>query len=326
MLKENSLKIYVSHDDVGQRLDKFIVAKIPTLSRSRVQNLLENSHITVHPERVILASTKVKIEEIYTIEIPEPEPAIPSPQEVNMDIVYEDDDLLVINKPAGLVVHPAPGHADHTLVNGILAHCGDQLSGIGGVKRPGIVHRLDKDTSGLMVVAKNDETHHHLCEQFGSRSLKRTYHALVWGQVIPKEGQIHTLMGRSPRNRQKMAVVNRGGKEAVTQYRVLRTFPCERNLTASITLMECQLKTGRTHQIRVHLAHIGHAILGDPLYGHHPKGAHKYWPENLLTISRQFLHACRLEFIHPRTKSVVCFESPYPDDIANIIICVENYI
>lgn len=326
MSEGNSFKINVAEADVGGRLDKFICEKSPHLSRTRVQSLLEEGWIKVCPQRDISPSTKIKIDEVYTIIIPEPEEALPQPQELALDIVYEDADLLVINKSAGLVVHPAPGHSDQTLVNGILAHCGDQLSGIGGVKRPGIVHRLDKDTSGLMVVAKNDFTHQFLSQQFGDRSLSRTYRALVWGVVHPKEGCISTMMGRSPTNRQKMAVVTKGGKEAITQYRLLKTFVCEKNLASSISLVECQLKTGRTHQIRVHLSSIGHSIIGDPLYGHKPKGVKKYWPEKVLTFSHQLLHACRLQFIHPRSKEVLTFHSPYPEDFQEVIISIENAI
>lgn len=326
MGQDNSLQINVDLADEGLRLDKFISLQCPDLSRSRVQSLIEDGCVNVHPSRVLASSTKVKVGECYVITIPEPEEAIPQPQDLNLQIVYEDEDLLVIDKPAGLVVHPAPGHADQTLVNGVLAHCGDQLSGIGGVKRPGIVHRLDKDTSGLMVVAKNDRTHQFLSEQFGDRSLSRTYHALVWGMMAPKQGQVSTLIGRSPTNRQKMAVVGKGGKEAITNYKVLKIFVCSAHPAASISLVECQLQTGRTHQIRVHLASLGHPIIGDPLYGHKPKGVQKYWPENVLTISRQLLHACQLRFIHPQTKSALSFDCSYPEDFRDILITVEKNI
>ncbi len=322
----HSLEISVDEATQGVRLDKFISLQCPDFSRTRVQSLIEGGWVNVQPKRALTPSTKVKMGELYKVVVPQAQETIIKPQYINLDIVFEDEDLLVINKPAGLVVHPAPGHADQTLVNGILAHCGDQLSGIGGVKRPGIVHRLDKDTSGLMVVAKNDTTHHFLSGQFGDRSLSRTYHALVWGLITPKEGQISNFIGRSPQNRQKMAVVTKGGKEAITHYKVLKTFACNQNLASSVSLVECRLKTGRTHQIRVHLTHLGHPIIGDPLYGHKPKNAKKYCPENMLTISRQLLHACRLQFVHPRTKSTLTFECPYPADFQEIIITVENYI
>jgi 23S rRNA pseudouridine1911/1915/1917 synthase len=326
MVANNLHHITASADDAGLRLDKFLADQIPGLSRTRVQTLLETNYIQVIPYRELLASTKVKQGDAYTIIIPEPEPALPLPQDLALDIVFEDEDLLVVNKPTGLVVHPAPGHTDKTLVNGILAHCGEQLSGIGGIKRPGIVHRLDKDTSGLMVIAKNDFAHHHLSGQFSDRTLSRTYHALVWGMLTPKEGQIHSLIGRSPHNRQKMAVVTKNGKEAITHYRVLKTFRCQENLSVSISQVECKLQTGRTHQIRVHLHHLGHSIIGDPLYGHAPKTAKKFWPEAIINFPHQLLHACQLKFVHPRSEKVLTFTAPYPESYNRIIKFLEKNV
>jgi 23S rRNA pseudouridine1911/1915/1917 synthase len=223
------------------------------------------------------------------------------------------------------VVHPAPGHYDDTLVNALLSHCPESLSGIGGVKRPGIVHRLDKETSGLMVVAKNDKTHNGLAAQFADHSLSRTYHALVWGIPSQASGSIEGNIGRCPRNRQKMAVTPHG-KEALTHYRLLKTFGNSPNLRHHISLVECVLETGRTHQIRVHMAHKGIPVVGDPVYGHTPKGAQKYWDEAVIRFARQALHAKALEFTHPTTDQLMKLEVDYPEDIQALLRLLERSV
>lgn len=316
--KSDIYSLTISESQAGQRLDRVLSQSFPDLSRTRIQDLITTGCVDIIPGRKISAAMKVNILDCITIVVPEAEAAEPIPQDITLDVVYEDADLLVINKAAGMVVHPAPGHSDHTLVNALLAHCGDSLSGIGGVKRPGIVHRLDKETSGLMVVAKNDFTHHALSAQFSDRSLSRTYLAFVWGVPDPRSGIIETLIGRHPRNRQKMAVLNHGGKEAVTRYKVVRTLGTSDDPRLKISLVECSLATGRTHQIRVHLLHIGYPLVGDPVYGKIPKGAKLIWPESVLSFSRQALHAKEITFIHPRTQEIMKFGCPLPIDMMEL--------
>lgn len=318
--------LIVGDGQEGLRLDKFIADSSVAMSRTRIQQLIETGMIHLIPERVVSAAMKVKRGDRVIITIPAAVAADPIAQKIPLDIIYEDDCLLVLNKPAGLVVHPAPGHADSTLVNALLAHCGDSLSGIGGVKRPGIVHRLDKDTSGLMVAAKTDQAHHALTEQFADRSLSRTYQAVVWGRPSPATGTIQTLIGRDLKNRQKMAVVTHNGREAITHYKTLSTFQLSQETRLSISLVECTLATGRTHQIRVHMRHMGYPIIGDPLYGHLPKGIKKIWPEIQEFCSRQLLHAIFIKFIHPYSKQLVSFSSPLAQDMVYFLKNVEKNI
>lgn len=321
-----TLKIIIREKDKGQRLDKVLAALAPHLSRARFQALIEGGHVACAGKSFDDSSYKVKEGEIYDITIPPPIEAIPQPQEISLDIVYEDKDLLVINKTPDMVVHPAAGNHEGTLVNALLAYCGDTLSGIGGVKRPGIVHRLDKETSGLMVVAKNDAAHHGLSQQLASRTLKRTYQAIVWGAVSPATGHIETQIGRSPTNRKKMAVLNGGGKTAITDYKKLESF----GLIAS--LVECRLQTGRTHQIRVHMAHLKHWLVGDPVYGR--PAAQKFLRLNkvdpvlsaaLLDFPRQALHAAALEFIHPISETRISLTSELPEDMQSLLRVLGKY-
>ncbi|HLJ65562.1 MAG TPA: RluA family pseudouridine synthase, partial [Stellaceae bacterium] len=247
--------------DQGERLDRMLTAHLREISRSRLKTLIESGSVRLGEATITEPSLRVKPGQVFTILIPAPAADRPEPQAMALAILFEDRHLLVLDKPAGLVVHPAPGNPDHTLVNALLAHCGDELQGIGGVKRPGIVHRLDKDTSGLMVVAKNELTHTRLSADFAARRIGRTYLAALWGVPTPREGEISGNVGRSPRNRQKMAVVRDGGKPALTRYRVTRAY---KDVAA---LVECRLATGRTHQIRVHLTERGHPLIGDQTYG-----------------------------------------------------------
>jgi 23S rRNA pseudouridine1911/1915/1917 synthase len=320
-----TLTIKAAEGDAGQRLDKVLALHAPGLSRARLQALIDGGHVTSGGKPVTQASKKVKAGEAYAVTIPPAEEAEPVAQDIALDIVYEDKDLLVINKAAGMVVHPAAGNHDGTLVNALLAHCGSSLSGIGGVKRPGIVHRLDKETSGLMVVAKNDAAHHGLSEQLSSRTLKRVYQAIVWGVPSPRKGRIETNIGRSKTNRQKMAVLASGGKEAVTDYAVLENFA----LTAS--LVECRLQTGRTHQIRVHMAHIKHWLVGDPVYGRSAvrkflnlQKTDEKTAAALLSFPRQALHAARLEFIHPIGKNKVSLAAELPEDMKKLLAVLKK--
>ncbi len=316
MFEEYHLTVLES--DENQRLDKYLTHSLDQLSRTRLQNLIDEGHVQINGHVVQSASHKVKANGQITVHVPPAVDATPMPQEIPLEIIYEDEDVLVINKQAGLIVHPAPGHADETLVNALLAHCGASLSGIGGVKRPGIVHRLDKETTGLMVIAKNDAAHQGLCAQFEGRSLSRTYQAIVWGLPHPTQGTIDLPIGRCPKHRQKMRVLNTG-KQAITHYKVLKTAPHTVLPACRLTLVECTLETGRTHQIRVHLNHIGHPLVGDPLYGHAPRTAAKVWPKTVLSFPRQALHALKLKFIHPRTHQEMTFECPLPDDLREIL-------
>jgi 23S rRNA pseudouridine1911/1915/1917 synthase len=305
-----------------QRLDRVISFYYKDLSRTRIQHLMAQGHIKIDGKEAV-ASRKVKEGNRIDLLIPDAEEALPRAQDIPLDIIYEDEDLLVINKAAGMVTHPAPGSSDQTLVNALLGHCGDSLSGIGGVKRPGIVHRLDKGTSGLLVVAKNDIAHRRLSEQFSSRSLSRTYQALVWGIFTTPCGVITGNIGRSPYHRQKMTVLLKGGKTAVTHYKVLKVF---KNIAS---LVECTLETGRTHQIRVHLTSIGHPIMGDPLYGKVPPKIPLDLKEELkgiISSQRPLLHAWQLAFFHPRTQEKVSFKTPLPLDLMNTMALLDNYL
>lgn len=321
--KNEENRISVTLDAAG-RLDKSLTvalehtaaAKGLGLSRARVQQLLKEGHITHEGAVVTDRKHKVQPGGLYEITIPAPVSAEPLPENIPLSIIYEDDDVLVLDKPAGLVVHPAAGHQSHTLVNALLGHCGDSLSGIGGVARPGIVHRLDKDTSGLMVVAKNDHAHQKLTEQFSDRSLSRTYQTIVWGVPNPLEGEIEGAIGRHPRSRQKMAIVPEG-KEALTYYETLEVFH------TYASLVQCRLATGRTHQIRVHMSYCGYPVLGDPLYGRRRQPSLKEWGEGVIgkiqDFDRQALHAVEIKFKHPRTGKRMKFSAPLPADMIEII-------
>lgn len=318
----DALHVTVGPEQEGMRLDKAVAQLLPDFSRTRLQNLIEAGECLVNGQVVSTPSRKVMPGEDIVIAIPPLEDANPEPEDIPLDIMYEDDDLLVINKPAGMVVHPAAGHGTGTLVNALLFHCGDSLSGINGVKRPGIVHRLDKDTSGLMMVAKNDFAHHHLSEQLQDRSLSRVYYALVVGVPIPIKGRIETLIGRHPSNRLKMAVLPRTGKEAATNYLVLDTY------RDAFALVECRLETGRTHQIRVHMEALKFPLVGDPLYGPQLTGLNSKIKkadydddvaEKLRSFPRQALHATEISFIHPRTDDEMTFDAPLPEDFQNLL-------
>lgn len=310
--RDTTYTVRVPEDKAGTRLDKLLAELLPELSRSRLKQLIEGGKVSTPAgaEPAADASRKVKPGETFVVTVPAPVPATPEAQEIPLNVVYEDDDLIVIDKPSGLVVHPAAGHADGTLVNALLAHCRGSLSGIGGVSRPGIVHRLDKDTSGLMVAAKNDLAHHGLARQFHDHDLERAYYALVWGVPRPAKGEVRGNIGRSPANRKKMAVLRRGGKAAQTYYRVLET------AGTSVSLLRCDLATGRTHQIRVHMASLGHPVLGDPLYGGGGKGHMRALTpeacESVLGLKTQALHAYLIGFSHPNTGEFLQFETKVP--------------
>jgi 23S rRNA pseudouridine1911/1915/1917 synthase len=301
----------------GERVDRFLAEAVGTMSRSRVKALIEGGHVRRDGVVVTQPAEPVRAGAQYMVTPPAPIPATPQAQPIPFSILYEDSDLLVLDKPAGLVVHPAPGNQDGTLVNALLAHCGDSLPGIGGEKRPGIVHRLDKDTSGVMVVAKTEAALATLSAAFAARDLDRAYLALCWGLPNPATGEIEGAIGRDPRERKRMAMVTRGGKQALTRYRMLAQH------NAAVALLECRLATGRTHQIRVHLAAKGHPIVGDPVYLRRIPAAARGLPDEqrrmLLDFPRQALHAARLGFAHPRTGALLSFETPPPADMQTLL-------
>lgn len=299
----------------GERLDRALAVALPALTRSRVKALIEGRRVTLADGTTIEEpSRKVKTGDRFVVDIPEPEPAIPLPQAIDLHILHEDSDLLVLDKPAGLVVHPAPGNPDHTLVNALLAHCGYSLSGIGGVRRPGIVHRLDKNTSGVMVVAKNDRSHQALSKLFAAHDLTRVYQALVWGQPKPKSGTIEAAIGRHPVDRKRMTVRKTSGRAAVTEYWTEKSFGPALSPIAS--LVGAKLQTGRTHQVRVHLSHIGCPVVGDPVYGRKRNAG---GPESLKAFERQALHAAVLSFRHPTTHKVMNFATELPQDFTRLL-------
>ena len=305
----------IAPDNLSQtRLDKFLAESFPDYSRNQFIRLIEAGAVQIVGQKGKLSpDDKVVAGATYSITPPEPVEPDPEPENIPLDIVYEDNDLLVVNKPAGLVVHPGAGNWTGTLVNALLYHCGNSLSGINGVKRPGIVHRIDKDTSGLLVIAKNDLAHQGLAKQFEIHSIQRTYDAFVWG-LTPESGHVEGNIGRNPNNRQKMAIVKIGGKPAVTHFERIDAY----GITASY--IKCHLETGRTHQIRVHMTSIKHPLIGDDLYGNTPKEA----PENIRHFPRQALHAGLLGFIHPVAQKQMVFEVPLPEDLNHLKQELEN--
>ncbi len=328
--KSRRFTIEAGPGDAGVRLDRFLAKQMPELSRSRLQALIKAGHAARDGGTIVEPDSRVKPGEVFEICVPPAEAAIPEGEPIPIDVVYEDDWLIVIDKPAGLVVHPAAGNWSGTLVNALIHHCGESLSGIGGVKRPGIVHRIDKGTSGLMVAAKNDAAHRALAVQFADHgrtgALERGYEALVWGAPHPPKGTIDTSLGRKPQQRKKMAVLAKGGKQSITHYAVLEVFSHgEARLAARVS---CRLETGRTHQIRVHLAHIGHPLIGDPLYGSGFRTKMRLLPEKAREefekLRRQALHATLLGFAHPKDNKAMRFESALPKDISRLIKCLSE--
>lgn len=294
----------------GGRIDKAL-ADASGLSRERIKALMGEGRVELAGKAVAQASLKVEPGTPFTIIVPEAAPAEAVAQDIPLVIVFEDEHLIIVDKPAGLVVHPAAGNLDGTLVNALLHHCRGELSGIGGVARPGIVHRIDKDTSGLLVVAKTDKAHEGLAAQFADHSIERAYRAVVGGRPVPSSGTVRGAIARSTHDRKKMALVEDGrGKHAVTHFRTLETL-------RGATLVECRLETGRTHQVRVHMASIGHALLGDPVYGRTPSALRPSLGR--LGFSRQALHAAELGFVHPVSGERVHFASPLPDDMRTLI-------
>lgn len=300
----NIIEHQIQAEEAKERIDKVLSTLNQEWSRTQVQQWIKEGHVLVNGEK-IKTNYKCALNDVIQVTIPEPEELDVLPEEMDLDIYYEDQDVLVVNKPKGMVVHPAPGHTTGTLVNGLMAHCKD-LSGINGVLRPGIVHRIDKDTSGLLMVAKNDLAHESLVNQLVNKTVKRKYKALVHGVIPHDYGTIDAPLGRDTKDRQSMTVVDEG-KHAVTHFQVLERFD-------QYTLVECQLETGRTHQIRVHMKYIGYPLVGDPKYG----------PRKTLDMGGQVLHAGILGFIHPRTEEYIEFEAPLPESFTSLLEQLKN--
>ena len=318
--------LIAQEEHIGTRIDAFIASFMPSyVSRSRVTEIIKQGGVAVNNKVIIKPNHRLKLSDKVVMDVPPLEEAAPEPENIPLDIYYEDDDLLIINKPAGMVVHPAPGHWGGTMVNALLYHCGDSLSGIGGVRRPGIVHRLDKDTSGLLVVAKNEKTHSGLTAQFMDHGrtgpLERIYLALVWGRFEKLTGSVNAPLARSPNNRKKRAVVKEDhteAKEAITHFTVKSEYGLDEDGFPICSLVECRLETGRTHQIRVHMSHIGHPLVGDQDYGKHFQTKENTLPEDtklvVANFKHQALHAAVLGFEHPGTREHIRFEAPIPED------------
>jgi len=328
-------------EDIGIRLDKWL-AGWTDLSRTRLRNLIENGQVRANGDIVTSPTAKIKDGIEYALLVPPPVDDAPLAENIPLDIIFEDNELIIVNKPAGMTVHPAPGSRSATLVNALLHHCAGSLSGIGGVMRPGIVHRIDKDTSGLLVVAKTDKAHQFLSKQFAKHTVERKYICLVRSAPKPREGQIMSRLARSPNDRKKQAVV-RGtlgdinasdhGRHAVTNYKYIKGFGQQIGAalgTPQVSWIECRLETGRTHQIRVHMAHVGCPLLGDPLYGKQRAFLTSKNPNEqavaaaVKAFKRQALHAASLGFVHPTSKETLQFELPLPPDMAGLVSVLEN--
>ena len=296
---KRELQYEVTEEEDGLRLDQYIAGRCMDLSRSYIQKLIKESRVTINKNKQTKTKTAVQESDIVNVSLPDPKELEIKPQDIPLDILYEDNDVLVVNKPKGMVVHPAPGHYEDTLVNAVLYHCRDNLSGINGVLRPGIVHRIDKDTTGALIVCKNDKAHQKIADQLRAHTITRSYRAIVYNNFSEDEGMINAPIGRHPTNRKKRMVTEKNSKEAITHYKVLD------HLNHKFNYIECRLETGRTHQIRVHMSHIGHPLLGDEVYG----------PANskFKNLQGQTLHAATLGFIHPTTEEYMEFSAPLPD-------------
>ena len=320
--ENEKIRFEIGPDSETGRLDKVIGTVSEDLSRARLEALIAEKQVTLNGKICTQPSVKIKVGDVVEVTLPPAVSALPEPENIPLDILYEDEHLIVINKQAGLVVHPGAGNYSGTLVNALLYHCADSLSGIGGVMRPGIVHRLDKDTSGVMLAAKTDQAHQGLAAQLEDRSLSRVYKALVLGVPQPRKGSVDQPLARDHRNRLKMAVNTRSGKAAKTHYQVITDY------RGALCLLECKLESGRTHQIRVHMAYIGFPLIGDPLYGPQRTAVTAalkrggYEPEvaaEIVTFPRQALHAAAISFIHPVSGEEMAFDAPMPDDFARLI-------
>ena len=322
---EKKINLIVKEDAKNLRIDVFINNKKREISRTRVKNLILNKSLKLNNKIMIDPAKKVKYGDILSLLIPEPKKASLKPYRYKLDIIYEDKDLIVLNKPAGIIMHPGAGNFDNTIVNALINYDKDSLSNIGDEMRPGIVHRIDKNTSGLVVVAKNNQSHEHLSNQFSRHSIKRIYQLLIWGKIRPSKGKIETLITRSSKNRQMMEVSNMKGKKAITNYKTVELF--ENKNTPTLSLLECKLETGRTHQIRVHMNYLGNSIVGDDKYKKKFKRIKNIDPlleKNLVNLNRQFLHAKTIGFIHPKKNKEMIFNSILPQELDKILKMLRN--
>ena len=322
---EKKINLIVTDDDKNLRVDVFINKKENDISRTRVKNLILNNKLKLNNETIKDPSKKIHIGDILELVIPKPKKTSLKPYDYKLDIIYEDDDLIVINKPAGIVMHPGAGNFENTLVNALINYDKNSLSNIGDELRPGIVHRIDKNTSGLVVIAKNNQAHENLSIQFSNHSITRIYQLLIWGKIRPSKGKIETLITRSSKNRQLMMVSNIKGKKAITNYKTIEIF--ENKNTPTLSFLECKLETGRTHQIRVHMNYLGNSIVGDDKYKKKFKKIKNINPmlENKLkNLDRQFLHAQTIGFIHPKKNEEMIFSSVLPDELKIILKMLRN--
>ncbi len=322
---KNIINIIVKEEENGSRIDSFISKKEKRLSRTRIKNLILQKNLKLNNSIIINPSRKIAVGDKISLVIPEPKKASLKPYKFKLDIIYEDNDLLILDKPAGIIMHPGAGNYDNTIVNALVNHCGKSLSNIGGELRPGIVHRIDKDTSGLVVIAKNNFSHENLSNQFNKHSIERIYELMIWGKLRPQSGRIETLITRSSKNRQLMEVGVTKGKKAITNYKTLEVFENEK--TPTLSLVECKLETGRTHQIRVHMSHKGNNILGDEKYKKKfkkLKNINQNLEKLIYNLNRQFLHAKVLGFIHPKSEKKLRFTSILPNDLMEIVKTLRN--
>ena len=322
---EKKINLIVKEDDKNLRVDVFINKKEKDISRTRIKNLILNQKLKLNDKIIVNPSKKISVGDILELIIPQPKRASLKPYKFKLNIVYEDEDLIILNKPAGIVMHPGAGNLNNTIVNALMNYDKNSLSNIGDELRPGIVHRIDKNTSGLVVIAKNNQTHEHLSTQFNKHTIKRIYQLLIWGKIRPSKGKIETLITRSSRNRQMMEVSSRKGKKAITNYQTLEIF--ENKNIPTLSLLECKLETGRTHQIRVHMNYLGNSIVGDDKYKKKFKKIKDIDQslEKILTeLNRQFLHAKTLGFIHPSKNKEMIFNSILPQELEIILKTLRN--
>ena len=322
---EKKINLIVKEVDKDLRVDSFICKKESNLSRTRVKKLILDKCLKLNNNLLTDPSKKLSKNDILELLVPEPKKASLRPYEYKLDIIYEDNDLIVLNKPAGIVMHPGAGNYENTIVNALINYDKNFLSNIGGELRPGIVHRIDKNTSGLVVIAKNNQTHEHLSLQFSNHSIKRIYQLLIWGKIRPSRGRIETFITRSSKNRQLMQVSTSKGKKAITNYKTIEIF--ESKNTPTLSLLECKLETGRTHQIRVHMNHLGNSIVGDDKYKKKFKMIKNIDPlleKNLTKLNRQFLHAKTIGFVHPRENKEMIFNSILPEELKIILKMLRN--
>ena len=322
---EKKISLIAKESDKNLRVDVFVHKKENLISRTRIKNLIENKKLKINDKVIINPAKKICVGDKLDLTIPKPKKASIKPFKFKLDIIYEDEDIIVLNKPAGIVIHPGAGNFENTIVNALMYYDKNSLSNIGGELRPGIVHRIDKNTSGLILIAKNNETHENLSSQFRKHSIKRIYQLLIWGKIRPSKGKVETLITRSSKNRQMMEVSSTKGKKAITNYKTLEIF--ENKNTPTLSLLECELETGRTHQIRVHMKYLGNSIVGDDKYKKkfkRIKDINPFLEKSLINLNRQFLHAKTIGFFHPKKNKEMFFNSILPNELEIILKMLRN--